>query len=167
MESPDCPVPPYERFQVSMLRLRTAAIGCTIAVLLLTAISCLRQYSLVLGRCEIRAVAGLVSVVVFEVPPGFPVASSVRVTTWPRLALQRQSVLIVAPDGRYIRAWSVSVPLYVAAILPWIWCALRYMRAVRPAHLCTCGYNLTGNESGKCPECGRRAGPRSTAHGSK
>lgn len=25
---------------------------------------------------------------------------------------------------------------------------------VPPGHCTTCGYNLTGNESGRCPECG-------------
>ena len=25
----------------------------------------------------------------------------------------------------------------------------------QPAHLCVCGYDLTGNESGNCPECGQ------------
>jgi hypothetical protein len=31
----------------------------------------------------------------------------------------------------------------------------RYNRRI-PKHFCTCGYDLTGNVSGVCPECGAR-----------
>lgn len=33
----------------------------------------------------------------------------------------------------------------------------RDLRRTRPGH-CRCGYNLTGNTSGMCPECGNRIG---------
>lgn len=45
----------------------------------------------------------------------------------------------------------VLVPIYRLAMRPTIW-------AVAP-HLCaSCGYNLTSNTSGICPECGQPVG---------
>src|SRR5262249_39567254 len=50
----------------------------------------------------------------------------------------------------------VMVPLW-AFLLPcagltlWLW--RRDQRHVQPGH-CRCGYDLTGNVSGRCPECG-------------
>jgi predicted Zn-ribbon and HTH transcriptional regulator len=31
---------------------------------------------------------------------------------------------------------------------------IRRVLRIRPDHCATCGYNLTGNRSGICPECG-------------
>ena len=51
----------------------------------------------------------------------------------------------------------IIIPLWI----PFLMCAaptalLFYLdrRRVLPGHCPTCGYNLTGNTSGKCPECG-------------
>jgi hypothetical protein len=56
--------------------------------------------------------------------------------------------------------WSVIVPLwlpFVLVIIPsaagWWW-----TRKPPPGHCGSCGYNLTGNVSGKCPECGNEIG---------
>jgi hypothetical protein len=45
------------------------------------------------------------------------------------------------------------VPIAVLAILMWV--LRRGARPrVLPGHCQKCGYDLTGNESGRCPECG-------------
>jgi hypothetical protein len=57
-------------------------------------------------------------------------------------------------------AVSLSVPIWMLAIVTcpitgWLWYADRR----RPAlGACRCGYDLTGNASGVCPECGRAVG---------
>jgi hypothetical protein len=55
------------------------------------------------------------------------------------------------------RAWLAAVPLWhplrlaavPTAVLWW-----RDRRRIPPGHCLKCGYNLTGNVSGVCPECG-------------
>lgn len=51
---------------------------------------------------------------------------------------------------------AVCLPLWPFVIAPGVLAVLlwRNSRPWRPGH-CRCGYDLTGNESGKCPECGR------------
>ena len=53
-------------------------------------------------------------------------------------------------------AWWVYVPLWPFVLLPalvagWLW---RRERLPGPGHCQRCGYNLRGNVSGVCPECG-------------
>jgi hypothetical protein len=66
------------------------------------------------------------------------------------------------PGWPTANAYQVAVPLWpfalLAAVLAWRPAALlisraRRLRAPRPG-FCRCGYNLTGNVSGRCPECG-------------
>lgn len=55
--------------------------------------------------------------------------------------------------------WAIS-PLPIAIVLFWLGLGMR----PRPEHRCrSCGYDLTGNESGVCPECGQRVEPSSNA----
>jgi hypothetical protein len=80
-----------------------------------------------------------------------------------------------APPGARVRwglrfdfadypAWLVRVPLWFPAALAGVLPAARAWRRVRrrrrrgPGHCARCGYNLTGNVSGVCPECGRTLG---------
>ena len=65
------------------------------------------------------------------------------------LWLQRLST----PGGSASLGWAVAA----TAVLP-AWYVLRKLRSLRHyrAGLCpSCNYNLTGNTSGVCPECGR------------
>ena len=53
-----------------------------------------------------------------------------------------------------------SIPLWFPFLLtaiPTAFLWYRDRRRVLPGH-CRCGYDLTGNTSGKCPECGRAIG---------
>lgn len=71
------------------------------------------------------------------------------------------------PAGtRRANFWAVHIPLWMPAVLfgasfryvypPY----RRYKRRKRLGLCLTCGYDLTGNESGKCPECGTAVVPR-------
>ncbi len=54
----------------------------------------------------------------------------------------------------------IEFPLYAlfaAVAVPTLLAWRFWPMAVRPGH-CPCGYDLRGNESGTCPECGREAG---------
>jgi hypothetical protein len=48
--------------------------------------------------------------------------------------------------------WSVETVLLIVPLL-WSWRRLKRRMLIRPGH-CRCGYDLTGNTSGVCPECG-------------
>jgi hypothetical protein len=48
---------------------------------------------------------------------------------------------------------SVYIILAITAILPTMW-VIRRRRAIPQGHCPKCRYNLTGNTSGVCPECG-------------
>lgn len=53
----------------------------------------------------------------------------------------------------------LRIPLWLPILLPLLYLCRSVVRSrkVRPYPLCNhCGYNLLGNESGVCPECGRR-----------
>ncbi len=51
--------------------------------------------------------------------------------------------------GHNIQDWSTAGCCGVGVV------ALRHRRRIPPGHCQQCGYDLTGNESGVCPECGR------------
>ena len=64
-------------------------------------------------------------------------------------------------------AWSwvrqsryIAVPLYAvlaAVAIPTLLVWRLWPKPIKPGH-CPCGYDLTGNVSGKCPECGVETG---------
>lgn len=63
-------------------------------------------------------------------------------------------------------SWGLLVPLWIpflACALPTAWLFWRDRRRYGPGHCRRCGYDLTGNTSGRCPECGettqRATGP--------
>ena len=67
------------------------------------------------------------------------------------------AVLYRAPPRRFnftsinvtIPYWSILAAIGLPTALAW----LLDRRRLRPGH-CPCGYDLTGNVSGTCPECG-------------
>jgi hypothetical protein len=69
---------------------------------------------------------------------------------------------------RYVPSWEavnggsrIMFPLWLpAAVLCWPgYRALRRLRRVLPGHCPICRYDLQGNESGRCPECGTAVRP--------
>ena len=69
---------------------------------------------------------------------------------WPRIGSQ---------PGRFDRG---HIPLWLPFILialptALLWHRDRKPKRYPPGHCKTCGYDLTGNESGTCPECGTEA----------
>ena len=73
-------------------------------------------------------------------------------------------VQIDSPRGRFwaLPGASYSWPMIAIAVPHWLTIVLALAWMVIPSrrktgegrHCAECGYNLTGNESGKCPECG-------------
>ncbi len=82
------------------------------------------------------------------------VPSSTDILPW-RFEIDN-TVLAYGNDGTFT-VWDVSVPfwmpfLIVASPTTILWWLDR--RRIPPGHCQKCGYNLTGNVSGVCPECG-------------
>lgn len=66
---------------------------------------------------------------------------------------------VVGPAGRTPATDDISLPLLPVLIITAVATAILFWRDRRPIppHCCsTCGYNLTGNTSNVCPECGTR-----------
>jgi len=102
---------------------------------------------------------------------------------WWQLSLVYSGTVIALPylsvtlDGSFSinlrnQAWMIAtVFLLNGAVIPatlggaWLTSKPRRRRDVRrELRLClTCGYDLTGNESGTCPECGKKVAERKTA----
>jgi len=53
-----------------------------------------------------------------------------------------------------IPLWPLVAPF--ALLTCWVW--WRHLRYLAPGHCSICGYDLRGNTSGACPECGARLG---------
>ncbi len=99
----------------------------------------------------------------------------VTITMWLTFAAVQFSVCMACmflfpsdtgPMGRSERtlyeflAWTLTILSFGAPVFAYFWCR-RYVawcnRHIPPAPRCVeCGYNLTGNVSGVCPECGER-----------
>jgi hypothetical protein len=60
-------------------------------------------------------------------------------------------------DGRLNQITAVFVPLWLPVFfvaLPTAFMFYRDRKRIPPGHCSTCGYNLTGAEHERCPECG-------------
>ena len=73
---------------------------------------------------------------------------------WPQV--RGPGYINYGPDTALAWPWYVALPLWlptavlvIAAALAWLWPQRR-----KPGTCATCGYNLTGNITGRCPECG-------------
>jgi hypothetical protein len=58
--------------------------------------------------------------------------------------------------GLIVPYWSIETVLLIVPLL-WSWWRLKRRMLIRAGH-CRCGYDLTGNTSGVCPECGAPIG---------
>jgi len=56
-------------------------------------------------------------------------------------------------------AWLISMPFFLAPLIRAI-LLTRQLRRRRQGHCGNCGYSLTGNVSGVCPECGTPVAPQ-------
>lgn len=63
-------------------------------------------------------------------------------------------------SAAFIPLWLPLVLLAVPTVLLF-WLG---RRRIRPGHCWKCGYNLRGNISGRCPECGRKTSDRFYRH---
>lgn len=51
--------------------------------------------------------------------------------------------------------FGLLISVLIAAAVTAPWCIIQWWRRPRPGCCQGCGYDLTGNVSGRCPECGR------------
>jgi hypothetical protein len=90
--------------------------------------------------------------------PGF-ICTITSFQSWPRTALfWRQDAIWPRCDLGALQS-AIFIPLWILAALlagPAVW-ALHRDRPAKPGCCRRCGYDLTGNISGVCPECGMRA----------
>ena len=97
--------------------------------------------------------------------PGMPLSwyfkPARQSTTWEHAGVLFATTPGQIAAGGYSRRmlilrFPILVSIALPAILPLIYVLLRYRRVLRRKNQrCTgCGYNLTGNTSGVCPECG-------------
>ncbi len=89
-------------------------------------------------------------------------------TGWLARLYPARSVPIWLPSVSYWASdgWHVTLPLwmpFLVAAVPtgWLWWCDR--RRTPPGHCRKCGYDLTGNVSGVCPECGEKILPEQSA----
>jgi hypothetical protein len=72
---------------------------------------------------------------------------------WTVIATQTVRAKVLVAE---VPIWAVSLCLFILTLL----LAWRGRPLRRKSNTCAeCGYNLTGNTTGICPECGTRAGP--------
>ncbi len=94
--------------------------------------------------------------------PGDPL-QFIGTALWPAagglLLAPRQLLFSIESRLGFPRPWTywaiclvVQFLWYYALAVLWIW--LRDQRQPIPGHCANCGYDLTGNVSGRCPECG-------------
>jgi len=98
---------------------------------------------------------------------GYPTTASASVRSWMGIEVIKVTGWIATPANPAMVGSSQAFPLVsvrvpflwpatLTAILPLVWLG-RYLllrRASRPGLCPTCSYDLTGNTSGVCPECG-------------
>ena len=109
------------------------------------------------GRWEFAMVAGRIgcSHVMFDVGSGTRSILGYEPETWKdRFGLSWPES---GPWSSGTHYWSLEVPLwwlFLIAGIPSAYAWYRDRQSWAPGHCSKCGYNLTGNVSGRCPECG-------------
>lgn len=102
--------------------------------------------------------------------PGFTTSLPPRSFLCPTVSRETLALYNPFPTiaGPVMKIAIIHVPLVVPTLLvaiaaAWIWIPI--LRRKRRPDVCKCGYDLTGNASGVCPECGAAvpAGPAATA----
>ena len=85
-------------------------------------------------------------------------------TTWKedsrRIGIRTPSITRLYPwmNGNSALEVRLSLEIILAAVvLPALYLFYRDRRRIQPGHCPHCGYNLTGNTSGVCSECGEPA----------
>ncbi len=70
-------------------------------------------------------------------------------------AVKMQTGVTLLPGDFWLAAWLAIIFGFPYAATRWILATVGRSRvAFDPDHCTSCGYNLTGNLSGVCPECG-------------
>jgi hypothetical protein len=89
-----------------------------------------------------------------QIYPGVSITSG-----WHRFDVNDDLGFHLPKVGIYPYHAQLIIPLWTALTLVWGIAALTWYRRrhILPGHCRKCGYNLTGNTSGRCPECGSRA----------
>lgn len=106
-----------------------------------------------------RGVVGFLTrghIVVFCFYWPFSLGKPFRVTSW-----DPEGWSMSRPFSVEVPSWAdhgLDVPLWLPFVLVLLPTAFLWHRDPRPlpGHCRKCGYDLTGNESGVCPECGER-----------
>ena len=62
-----------------------------------------------------------------------------------------RSIVVLDHDGLCLPLWIPFVALIAPTLILWV---VDHRRRPLPGHCRKCNYNLTGNTSGVCPECG-------------
>jgi hypothetical protein len=91
-------------------------------------------------------------------------ASPWKLTFQPGLPTQWWPGVLRSGNNRGTWDDYVWIPLWIPLVMAGVLTALLWWRArpARPGH-CRCGYDLTGNVSGRCPECGIELTPPDAA----
>ena len=129
------------------------ATGVAIATILVA--SGFVQVVITVGRCQVGVAAGRVFVSIYERALDDEFVSVERIWTWRWTILAYRANYRALSDGTLVQRCWIGIPLWVFFVCDLAATAalcLRYRS--RPGCCSMCGYNLTGNVSGICPECG-------------
>lgn len=121
-----------------------------LVILIMYAVSYFREYAYIRGGCGIGVRRGAI---LFSQGP-YPQDIQGFVTLIP----DAWQLIWIPTAGRASGWFNCALPLWIPMLFPVIKSAMTICK-LRPSNeerLCmSCGYNLLGNESGVCPECGK------------
>ncbi|MBI5864182.1 MAG: hypothetical protein HZB38_06720 [Planctomycetes bacterium] len=132
-----------------------------------------RSRMIEIATCEypIKLMGGprrcLWGVTIADQPLQLTLCAATRSEYWPEIADSPAEILPDAPGKQSIRlnlrvCTIPLIPLFVllTGTTAALWRLAWRCRVPLPGHCPRCGYNLTGNTSGVCPECGMSARPK-------